>query len=205
MRCDLKNNKGFSLVEILTALTVGAVILLGVAAFMNGSSVTYKTVTTQVALQDNVQESLNYLTDLLQRSMDVIYDDSEKVLYMFMPKKDTQVEAYEMYYAIYDSTNHNIHIHNVDVTNTNYDASLMLSATERNSLLLRENMLASELYDFNVDVEREATTNEPSIVHVNVSFIKNSKTRNATISIRPRNRSWTYDSTMPRLNAIITP
>ncbi len=205
MKCDLKNNKGFSLVEILTALTIGAVILLGVTAFMNGSSVTYRTVTTQVALQDNVQETLNYLSDLLQRSMDVVFDEDDGVLYIFMPTKDTQDQAYEIYYVIYDSTRKNIHVHNVPVGIGDYSDELMLTPSEKNSLLKRNNMLASETYNFKVHVERDPISDEPSLVHVNVAFVKNTKTREATISIRPRNRSWTYDPTMPRFTTIITP
>ena len=191
------NNKGFSLVEILTTLAIGSVILLGVTAFMNGGSTTYRTVTTQVALQDDVQETVNYLTDLLQRSMDVYYNSTEKILYIFMPKKDTETEEFEVYYVIFDDANDTVYVHSEGVGNHNYNEFIQLTASEISSYSIKQNILADELRSFHVDIERDATTDEVSIVHVNVGFFKNNRHRDSTISIRPRNRSWTYVPTDP--------
>ena len=101
------NNRGFSLVEILTALAVGSIILLGVVAFMNGGSVTYKTTTTQIALQDDCQEALNYLNDLSQESMDMYFSHINSgrpdILFLFAPSK-TYTQGYEVTYVVYKNS-----------------------------------------------------------------------------------------------------
>ena len=185
------NNKGLSLVEILTALAISSIILLGVVAFMNGGSVTYRTATTQVALQDDVQETSNYLYDLLQRSMEVVYDSTLNVLYLFMPKKDTTIDSYEVYYVCYNNTNNQIYVGRRSVTDDNYATGLKIDGSDKNSFCIQSNLLATEIKSFNVREERNAK-GEPDLVHVELGFRKNNSDRYATISVRPRNRGWTY-------------
>ncbi|MBE5935126.1 MAG: prepilin-type N-terminal cleavage/methylation domain-containing protein [Lachnospiraceae bacterium] len=195
------NNKGFSLVEILTALAIGSIVLLGVTAFMNGGSVSYRTATTQVALQDDVQETMNYLTDLLQRSMDVVYDEPRGILYMFMPKKDGIHNEYEVYYCIYDDTNDKLYIDQRDVISpTSYNGGLKYTTPG----YTEDDLLSEGVTAFRGTVERDPTTNEVSIVHITTTFFKNNKFRSSTISIRPRNRDWVYDSTKPRFYDVIS-
>ena len=46
------NNKGFSLVEILVALSISSIILLGISLFINAGSRSYKTTSVQATLQN---------------------------------------------------------------------------------------------------------------------------------------------------------
>ena len=209
------NNKGFSLVEILTALAISSVILLGVTAFMNGGSVSYRTATTQIALQDDVQETMNYLTDLLQRSMYVIMEngknvdadsEKEKILYMFMPKKDSLNGEYEVYYVIDDVNTGNVYVANkiLAPNSAEYNSSLTMDTTKGNSFCVQSNLLAEGVRDFEANIEEDATSGEITLVNLSIRFRKNNKDREASIAIRPRNREWVYDSTKPRFDSIIT-
>ena len=209
-----QNNKGFSLVEILTALAISSVILLGVTAFMNGGSVSYRTATTQIALQDDVQETMNYLTDLLQRSMYVVVDNGrnvdtdttkEKVLYMFMPKKDSLTGEYEVYYVIDDVNTGNVYVTNtvLPADGSGYDSGLTMSVSKGNAACVQSNLLTEGVTRFDADIEKDATSGEITLVNLRMNFRKNNKSREASIAVRPRNRDWVYDSTKPRFDSII--
>lgn len=201
MHINRINNKGISLVEILTALAISSIILLGVMAFMNGGSVTYRTATTQISLQDEIQETSNYIHDLVQRSMEVVYDDSLNVLYLFMPIKDSATGAHEVYYICYYDESHGvdaslmnkIFVGQEEVNDSNYGSGLQLDSTKKASYCTQNNLLASEIRNFRVNIERNSD-GEPDLVHVGMTVRKNNSDRAATISIRPRNRGGSYST-----------
>ena len=61
------NNKGFSLVEILVALGISSIVLLGVATFMRSGNNSFRVASEQTSLQNETQDLMNYLTMIFMK------------------------------------------------------------------------------------------------------------------------------------------
>ncbi|MBR5178196.1 MAG: prepilin-type N-terminal cleavage/methylation domain-containing protein [Lachnospiraceae bacterium] len=58
------NNNGFSLVEMVVAVLITGILMLGVGVFMNTSRTAYKTVDTSARLQEEAVTANTFLTEL---------------------------------------------------------------------------------------------------------------------------------------------
>jgi len=63
-----KNNAGFSLIEMVVAVLVASLLMLGVAAFVSTSRYTYSKVSTDARLQEEATAATNFLNELLIES-----------------------------------------------------------------------------------------------------------------------------------------
>ncbi len=61
-----KNQRGFTLVELMVALVIGLVILLGVAKIFSANRVTYSVLEATGRLQENGQYALNFISQQLR-------------------------------------------------------------------------------------------------------------------------------------------
>ena len=62
------NNAGFSLVEMVVSVLIASLLMLGVAAFVSTSRITYSKVTTEAKLQEESNAATNFLNELLRES-----------------------------------------------------------------------------------------------------------------------------------------
>ena len=84
MERSRKNNLGLTLVELIIAIAIFAIVGLGVASFMSFGSHTFGLANKNVKLQYEQQVVVNRVRDiLLETSRGVSYDDSSKTLYVF--------------------------------------------------------------------------------------------------------------------------
>jgi len=88
-----KNNKGFSLVELIVTFAIISIIGLAVYGFMSVSNSQFKSVSNDVGLQYDQQIVVNQIRDYILESSDAIYYDSDnQSLYVFK-QTDEKVEA----------------------------------------------------------------------------------------------------------------
>ena len=83
---------GFSLVEMLIAMLMSMIIILGVAQFLVTSTTNYEAADKQVDLQMEAQSTLNCITDMILESNNVLYE-----------KKSTGSGAPDTYIYIYEN------------------------------------------------------------------------------------------------------
>lgn len=87
-----KNNKGFSLVELIVTFAIISIIGLAVFGFMSVSNRQFRTVSTDVGLQYDQQVVVNQIRDYILESSDAIfYDNDDQALYVFK-QTDEKVE-----------------------------------------------------------------------------------------------------------------
>lgn len=68
------NNSGFSLVEILIALAITAIVATVIMTFITNSGKYYRKQTTSINLQNELQETSNRITDALMEATDLKID-----------------------------------------------------------------------------------------------------------------------------------
>jgi len=82
------NNKGFSLVELLIAITIASIAGIAVFGFISFGSNSYRTTSNDVGLQYEQQVVVNQLRDYILESSNAInFDVTENALYTFAQKE----------------------------------------------------------------------------------------------------------------------
>lgn len=192
------NNKGFSLVEILVALAISSIVLLGVALFVNAGSRSYKTTSTQATLQNETQDVLNYLNNLTLASSDAGWSDN--VLYVLQPDSinTSQGNATPNYY---------VHcIKHVDNTNCLYYMKTKINdpefTTDRlnnlktdvdNHIVDDKNMISNQVSYFDARIERLCKSGDvlkdQSLYRVvySLDVFVQGEYKTSKISVKPRN------------------
>lgn len=202
------NNKGFSLVEILVALGVSSIILLGVATFMNAGGNSYRVATSQASLQNETQDIMNYLTRMVQASSDAGWKSG--VFYVLQPdslKATTAAKSKQPDYIVHcmkhDKANQKLYYKKQKVTNTNFTTSTLNGVSS--GLVSDDNLISTKVTAFECIVERYAATPTPkpdgtpgtdapdcrtqklSKVDVTLEIFNQGGHRLTRASIRPRN------------------
>lgn len=161
---NLKNNKGFSLVEILVALGVSSIILLGVATFMNASGNSYRVVTAQSSLQNETQDIINYMTRMVQGSSDAGWQGG--IFYVLQPdalKAKTLTQGknpnYIVHCVAFDKANQRLYYKKQNITNANFTSSTLNGL--KNGLKTEDNIISNKVTAFECIVERYAA--EPTL------------------------------------------
>ena len=206
------DNRGISLVEILTSMAVASILMVGVMAFMNAGSTGYSSSSNQTVLQDDVQDILNYLHDITISSTDVYnyQNDGLDVLCILAPDNSQSSinDRYFVHYLCFDSSKNSLYYKKEADTKSNIklanltrqvsylrnDANLLANNIIKFRTSIRrqtdfENASPTSLDDFSSGVNSEgATNNSVSIVSYSLT-IKSAgdKTRTADIAVRPRN------------------
>ncbi len=75
------DNKGVTLIELLVAITISALVIGGVAALMRNSTRNYRDVNEEVSLQVEAQMMINQLNDLILEAYNVKFNDSKLMIY----------------------------------------------------------------------------------------------------------------------------
>lgn len=67
------NNKGYTLVELIVAMLIGAIVMLAAAGFMSVGSNLFRNGSSEVNLLLESETALNFVSDLLKESKDYTY------------------------------------------------------------------------------------------------------------------------------------
>jgi len=70
MKSLMKQNKGFSLVEMIVVVLISGILMLGVIAFLQSSRVTYQKVNTSSRLQEEAGTATNFVNELLVEAIE---------------------------------------------------------------------------------------------------------------------------------------
>ena len=70
------NNKGFSLIEMVVAVMITAIMMIGVATFMSASLTSYRTISVNSTLQEESQTANNFLGEILLEAVNIAYSDT---------------------------------------------------------------------------------------------------------------------------------
>lgn len=70
MKSYIKDNSGFSLIEIIVAMGISAFVILAVYMLMNTASVSYRDTTEDISGQKEVMQSMNFIFDKLAEAKD---------------------------------------------------------------------------------------------------------------------------------------
>ena len=89
-----KNNKGFSLVELIIAFAIAAIAGMAVVSMMSMSNNSFRRSSRDVGLQYEQQIVVNQIRDFILESTDAIsYDETKKALYVFSQGIITETES----------------------------------------------------------------------------------------------------------------
>lgn len=202
------NNKGFSLVEILVALGISSVILLGVATFMRAGGNSYRIASTQSSLQNETQDIMNYLTTMVQASSDAGWQSG--VLYVLQPDSlnattSAKSIAPDFYVHVmkHDAANRKLYYKKQHISNSNF--TLAKLNTLKTGLVSDANLISTKVTVFDVFVERYAASPTPkpdgspgtdapdsrtqslSKIDIRLEIFNDDESKLTVASIRPRN------------------
>lgn len=79
-----KQNAGFTLMEMLIAMMISMIIILGVGQFLVVGTKNYQAVDNQVKLQLEAQDAINAVTDMILESNNVLYMENSDGKYLCM-------------------------------------------------------------------------------------------------------------------------
>ena len=195
------NNKGFSLVEILVALGVSSIVLLGVATFMRSGNNTFRVASEQTTLQNETQDLMNYLTNMIQSSSDAGWNNG--IFYVLQPDALNESTGYVVHAMKLDEPNQTMYYTRDNVSETEFTTAKMASI--KSALVKEDNIISKKVGYFEAIVERYAAkpTDKPdgsegsdapdsrtqslSKIDVKMEIFVDGKSRYTTASIRPRN------------------
>lgn len=89
MRMKL-NNKGFSLVELMLAIVISTIVFGAVTALMTFSSRSMRDTEARIEVQNQAKDAMNHMESYALESERAYWDDSEKLLILFMNEKEAK-------------------------------------------------------------------------------------------------------------------
>lgn len=190
------NNKGFSLVEILVALAISSMVLLGIGLFINASSRSYRTTNTQAILQNETQDVLNYLNNLTLASSDAGWSDN--VLYVLQPDSINTTHGNPNYFIHcikHDESTNCLYYLKKYVSKTDF-TSVKLNSIKTDvdaNIINEKNLISNQVSYFNAKIERlcKSGTNlkEQSLYRIvySLDIFEQGANKTSKISVKPRN------------------
>lgn len=176
-----KYKEGFSLVELLLAMAITSIVLLGMVALISYGSHSSRTTQARVALQDEAKDVVNHISTYVQEgNASVTWDDSAKML---MVRKDTiqnegsaaatvsSVDAY-IYWMAADSDGKK-HIYFADATqiDTAFDPKVKTSTFDTSLLTAdKTHLLSDDVDDFTCELKKSVDDATKKVLHVVVNM-----------------------------------
>lgn len=201
-----KNQKGFTLVELIIAVAILAIVTLAVCGFIVVGSRSYTSANTDIMLQQDAQLALNQISD-------VIIDTTDSISYgvragggdMQLVLKDSEFggEATEKCLAVINkneagSTNDNIsywfywskddetiYFNKVDAYSSTMSTSEIKSAFEDAADQTKVSILAQHVTDFSVDLTQFEANR---VVMLSVTFENGNRVYSTSNNVTVRNR-----------------
>ena len=145
------NNKGITLVELLIAMVIGAIVISAVIILLNNGINSYSRQTITAQLQNDANITLNQMTDAIMEANCIdIYNvisgtgDTPK----FITKRDTHGNVCYVY--SYDSANKNLYV-GTTIFTTDYSKAAMLckNVTSFKVQILNSSVKTEEVNDTN--------------------------------------------------------
>lgn len=100
----MKNNKGFTLVELIICILIFGIIVAAVFGFMISGSKSYETVNGRVTLQMDSQLTMNFINEYLIDCDTAVYSDGSSMLCLIDKISSGGYTAYVFRYIDADNT-----------------------------------------------------------------------------------------------------
>ncbi len=172
-----RNNKGFSLVELIVALAIFAIAGVAVFGFMVNSSRLYQRTNVEVKLQYEQQLAVNQIRDMVVESDKGIYfDEASKTLALYgAAKQESGATVYPVTVVRYVQSEQKMYY---GIKNFAALADVSFASVETKKLL------AENVKEFNVDLTKVKNDK----VLFEVTFIVGDKEQTAKETVALRNR-----------------
>lgn len=191
-RTHIRDNKGFTLVELLVAIAIAAIVAVSIAGFMIVGSRSYASTSSEVNLQYEAQLAFNQLQDL-------IIDTTLGVNYSYIAAgggidgtetevlRDSEIPSDAAYKKIYMYNKEFLYIVIWDREESwlYYEEYAMNADGSKGAELVNEARMADYITAFGVDLSR---LEEKRIVRVDMGFTKNTQTYHSSHNITIRNK-----------------
>lgn len=160
-----RNNKGFSLVEMMTAVTILSIIMAGIAWMLSTMSKSFSNSQKEVQLQDSVQSTYNIVSDLIKESQtistgdavppSVEYDSASNRAYIIDDEKGVAVGGVnnsKFYIVELDTSRNNLYLYTGKLY-TDADAATKADYKSVPSMTVttNQNLLATNVTQFTID------------------------------------------------------
>jgi len=197
MKKERKSNFGFTIIELITAIAIMAVLGVSVGYFMSTSSKTYSRLSLEAQLQSEAQLVANMINELAIDSYDAQSSTTESFGYVTDSGKililDSTVDGAKKQYII----GRNAASNELYLAERTHDGTSWGAVTEA--------LLGNYISDFTVDTSRVENEN---MLHFTLSYTKGGRTYDGNYQILMRNRAYSdteeEDPDSPEPNATLT-
>ncbi len=197
MNIEERKNKGFSMVELLTAIAILGILSASALYFMSTSSKTYDRLSVESQLQSEAQLVANMITELAIDSYDAANTSTEDFGYVSTNGKllilDSSADGAKKQYIIGRKAADN----ELYLAEREYIPSSTGGAWGATS----EALLGNYIQDFNVDTSR---VEEENMLQFTLSYVKNGRTYDGNYQVLMRNRAYAdseKEETAPEVSA----
>lgn len=196
MKNYLKDNSGFSLVEIIVAMGISSFVILAVYMLMNTASVSYRDTTEDIDGQKEVMQSMNFIFDKLTEAKDYktikknfsvssgTYEGLILVVSNTVYEADTPKNVTSFFTYVPDGTTGKIYYMKVDEAYNGLSDTAIDSHV--NSMQENKYLLAENVKEFAIDAPTMVADN-PIKVTVKVVGTKTQSSYSEVKVIKPRN------------------
>lgn len=201
-----KNQKGFTLVELIIAVAILAIVTLAVCGFIVVGSRSYTTANTDIMLQQDAQLALNQISDVIidttdsisyglrsggSGDMQLVLKDSEfageadeKCLVVVNKQEAGSVNDNKSYWFYWSKDDEMIYFNEVDAS-SDMDEGDIKSAFEDAAKQENVSILAQHVKDFSVDISQFEANR---VVMISVLFANGNREYATSNNVTVRNR-----------------
>lgn len=156
-----KNNKGFSLVEMMVAVTILSIVMMGIVGILASMSKSFGNSQREVELQDSVQATYSIVSELIKEAQSadnavsaVEFDSSKNRAYIIVDNTTNPAES-EYYIIEYLPSRNNMYLYRADLYE---DVSTMTKvdykAKSSTAVCTAQNLLATNVSSFDVNTDK---------------------------------------------------
>ena len=194
LKNEKRGNRGFTIIELITAIAIMGVLSVTVIFLMSSSSKTYNRLSVESQLQSEAQLVANSITELAIDSFDAKDELPEDYVGVGNPTYDgesllldTTAEGVKKQYMIVPVESENA----LYLVQRTYDAT---SSAWVHNASTDKALLANYISDFTVDTSRVADEN---MLEFALSYEKNGRVYNGKYQVLMRNRAYADDEETP--------
>lgn len=172
----MRNNKGFSLVELIVALAIFAIVGLALVGFVASSTNNFNRSNEEIGLQYEQQLVVNQVRDIIIESGEgIYYDDTTKLLTIYGSLKQVNdVKKYPVSFVSYKATDKKLYLSSAEFANTT-DISYANAGTA--------SLFAEDVTNFSADLSQV----KKGKVTFSITFERGGKTKSVTETVALRN------------------
>ena len=169
----MKNRKkeGFSLVELIIAMAITAIVMLALVAIMGYCTRSMRMTSARVALQDQAKDAVNHISAyVLEGNTDIAIDNTNKVL--LVKKKnysnsDAEIKVDSVDAYIYWVTDGSMFFAKATGMDSSYDPMDETSTFDLSTLSNdRTHLLIDDVEDFQCELKKEVDSAKKKKLHV---------------------------------------